>query len=88
MSTYENVRVLLVQWDADDLGVEPEVEKLAKVFKAPNPDGFNFSTERWSIPSPEGDEDEDESPEDLLNQRLMKFRRGAKENDLLILYYA
>lgn len=85
MSTYKNVRVLLLQWEDDDLQIDQEVERLAYVFSAPNPVGYNYTTERWSIPSTNSDGDE---PCDLLNQRLVKFKRGATQEDLLILYYA
>ena len=84
MSTYNRVKVLLLKWEDDDLQINDEVNRLAYVFSARRPDGYNFITESWSIPSglEEGDD-----PEDLLNNRLLQFRRGATERDLLILYY-
>ena len=82
-SKYNSVRALLVQWEDDDLGVDKEVGKLAAVLSNPQPDGYNFSVERWYIPS----SSEEYGPEDLLDERLREFRKGAKEDDLLILYY-
>ncbi|KAI9712117.1 MAG: hypothetical protein M1820_001826 [Bogoriella megaspora] len=83
-SSYTTVRVLLLQWEEDDLGVGKEVEKLAAVFSSTKPDGYNFSTERWYIPT---SSDKGDEPEILLIKRILEFRKGAKQNDLLILYY-
>ena len=80
LSKYHDVRVLLVQWEDEDLGVDGEVEKLEAVFSSNYPKGYNFYTQRYSIPN--------DDPEDQLAFRLMDFRRGATSNDLLILYYA
>ena len=75
-----NVRVLLVQWEDEDLGVDNEVAKLDAVFSSTHPKGYNYHTQRYSIPN--------EEPEDRLAIRLLEFRKGATEEDLLILYYA
>ena len=83
-SRYKNVKALLLQWEADDLGVDPEVTKLANVLEAPRPTGFNFSIKRFSIPTIGDDGD---PPEDLLHQQILKFRRDSTPDDLLILYY-
>lgn len=80
LSRYQNVQVLLVQWEHEDLGVDGEVENLGVVFSASYPKGYNFYTHRYSIP--------DDNSEDELTRRLLDFRRGATDNDLLILYYA
>ena len=60
-SRYKSVKALLLQWEADDLGVDPEVTKLANVLEAPRPTGFNFSVKRYSIPTigDDGDPPED-----------------------------
>lgn len=80
LSKYQNVQVLLVQWEDEDLGVHEEVGKLEAVFSANYPKGYNFYTQRYSIPN--------DSSEDELARRLLDFRRGATDNDLMILYYA
>ena len=80
LSKYRNVQVLLVQWEDEDLGVDDEVAKLDAVFSSTHPKGYNYHTQRYSIPN--------EEPEDRLTVRLLDFRRGATEEDLLILYYA
>ena len=83
-SRYKSVKALLLQWEADDLGVDPEVTKLAKVLEASRTVGFNFSIRRYSIPTIGDDGD---PPEDLLHQQILKFRRDSTPDDLLILYY-
>ena len=80
LSKYRNVQVLLVQWEDEDLGVDDEVAKLDAVFSSTHPKGYNYHTQRYSIPN--------EESEDRLTVRLLDFRRGATEEDLLILYYA
>ena len=80
LSKYHHVRVLLVQWEDENLGVDEEVRNLEAVLSSDFPKGYNFQTERYSIPN---DDSEDE-----LGRRLMVFRKGATKNDLLILYYA
>ena len=80
LSKYRNVQILLVQWEDEDLGVNNEVAKLESVFSSTHPKGYNFHTQRYSIPN--------EDPEDRLAIRLLEFRKGATREDLLILYYA
>ena len=80
LSKYDRVQVLLVQWEDEDLGVDEEVGKLEAVFSCEYPKGYNFHTQRYSIPN--------DDPEDQLTLRLMDFRKGATDEDLLILYYA
>lgn len=77
-SKYDSVDVLLVTWAADDLGVEPEVAKLERVFEIQ----YNFATTRCILP--------DREPAEYLTTRLLEFRRGKEGNpkQLLILYYA
>ena len=80
LSKYRNVRVLLVQWGDENLGVDEEVTKLEAVLSSDRPKGYNFYTQRYSIPN--------DNSEDELTRRLLEFRKGATDNDLLILYYA
>ena len=74
-SPYSNVDVLLLQWEGDDLKVDSEIKELEKVFVT----RCHFTTHRWSIPSID--------PEDSLIHRILQFKKGKTENDLLILYY-
>ena len=74
-SPYSNVDVLLLQWESDDLKVDSEVQELEHVFAT----RCRFKTHRWSIPSID--------PEDSLIHRILQFKKGKTENDLLILYY-
>lgn len=80
MAVYHNVKVILLQWAADDLEIDEEVERLADVFRTPAPTGYNFVTERFLIPN--GDS------ESKLHRRLLDFRQNTTANDLLIVYYA
>ena len=80
LSKYRRVQVLLIQWEDEDLGVDEEVRKLEAVFSCGHPKGYNFHTQRYSIPN--------DDPEDQLTLRLMDFRKGATDEDLLIVYYA
>ena len=77
ISNYDNVHVLLLQWVADDLGVNTEVENLEALLSG---DQFNFTTKTWKIPS--------ESPRERLAERLMTFQENKDIGDLLIVYYA
>ena len=80
LSKYRRVQVLLVQWEDEDLGVDEEVGKLEAVFSCDYPKGYNFLTQRYSIPN--------DNPEVQLLLRLLDFREGATDKDLLIVYYA
>ena len=84
MSTYNTVKVLLLKWEDDDLGVDEEVNKLSDLFSAPYPEGYNFITDIWHIPSGLA---EGTDPQDLLNERINQFKRHATATDLLILFY-
>lgn len=79
ISKYNDVRVLLLQWEDDDLNVAQEIEKLETLLRT----SFNFFTRRWSIPS----SGEDADSEELLSRQCYRFRREATKDDLLILYY-
>ncbi|KAK3324926.1 hypothetical protein B0H66DRAFT_528977 [Apodospora peruviana] len=47
LSRYTSVRVMLLQWEFDDLGVKNEVQQLSEVFRL----NFGFSVDSWQIPS-------------------------------------
>lgn len=74
-SPYSHVDVLLLQWEDDNLMVDGEIKDLEHVFAR----GCNFATHRWSIPSTD--------PEGKLINRILEFKWGKTDNDLLILYY-
>ena len=74
-SPYSHVDVLLLQWEDGDLMVDGETQELEKVFA----NGCNFATHRWNIPSTD--------PEGKLINRILEFKWGKTDNDLLILYY-
>ena len=74
-SPYSNVDVLLLQWEDDNLMVDGEIKELEEVFAR----RCNFATHRWSIPSTD--------PEGKLINRILEFKWGKTDNDLLILYY-
>ena len=72
---YIHVDVLLLQWEDDDLMVDSEIKELEQLFAR----GCHFATHRWSIPSIE--------PENKLINRILEFKWGKTDSDLLILYY-
>ena len=74
-SPYSHVNVLLLQWEDDDLMVGSEIDGLEDVFAT----RCHFATHRWYIPS--------HDPEDSLINRILEFKRGKTDKDLLILYY-
>ena len=74
-SPYNSVKVLLLQWEEDNLKVNDEVTELDKVLH----NKCNFNTQPWKIPSVD--------PEDALIRRILDFKKGKSAGDLLILYY-
>ena len=80
LSKYHRVQVLLVQWEDEDLNVDEEVKRLEAVFSCDYPEGYNFLTQRYSIPN--------DNPEDKLAVQLLDFRKGVTDQDLMIVYYA
>ncbi|KAK4134646.1 hypothetical protein BT67DRAFT_300711 [Trichocladium antarcticum] len=46
-SKYESVKAFLVSWEGDDLGVEQEVNDLARLFEHT----YSYQVEKWKIPS-------------------------------------
>jgi hypothetical protein len=76
-SKYVDVRVLLLSWESDDLGVDDEVSALASVFR----DIYRFDVEWWTIP--------DETPGRHTTKKVIQFVESGNDPDtLLILYYA
>ena len=73
---YGNVYVLLLRWEADDLGTATEIKDLEGVFR----NMYHYRTESWQIPS--------EKSYTSLNQKVLDFQKDKGEGDLLILYYA
>lgn len=74
-SKYNNVEVLLLHWEADDLGVNTEVQKLEWLWRS----RYNFMTYSQQIPSEDAD--------DYVTTQILNFRRGKGPRDLLIVYY-
>ncbi|KAI4200819.1 MAG: hypothetical protein LQ346_002300 [Caloplaca aetnensis] len=75
-SRYRNVYVLLLSWEADELGVISEVQELDDVFTQT----YRFQTEQWRIPNG--------NSHNALAFRLMDFLRNHASNDhLLAVYY-
>ncbi|KAK1750948.1 hypothetical protein QBC47DRAFT_309110 [Echria macrotheca] len=76
-SRYVDVKVLLMSWASDDLGVKDEVQVLESVFR----DLYNFDVENWTIP--------DEEPGLEAASKVLEFvKTGRHPDNLLILYYA
>jgi hypothetical protein len=72
---YSKVSALLIRWAEDDLGTLPELEKLERVFR----EGYGFETAFYDIPEANSEEE--------LTKRIFEFKRGSKEDHLLIIYY-
>jgi hypothetical protein len=74
---YADVKVMLLSWESDDLGVSDEVSALESVFR----DIYHFDVEWWKIP--------DKSPGRHATKKVIEFVEGGNDPDtLLILYYA
>lgn len=74
-SRYNEVRVLLLSWEEDNLGVISEIVELQSVFE----DEYRFQTETWRIPSRR-------SHSSLLS-RMVKFMDEFEANDILLIIY-
>jgi hypothetical protein len=72
---YTKVKVLLLRWEDDDLGVISELNSLRNVLG----DTFHFKMESWNIPGADS--------EDALTKRVLRFRKNATTDQLLIVYY-
>ncbi|EAQ88798.1 hypothetical protein CHGG_05417 [Chaetomium globosum CBS 148.51] len=73
---YRKVKVLLMTWDKDDLGVETEVRNLESVFRGL----YHYDTEYWKIPSRRSAVEVSRKVADLVDAH-------GQEGNLLILYY-
>ncbi|KAN0095444.1 hypothetical protein V8E51_016155 [Hyaloscypha variabilis] len=76
-SRYENVHVLLLRWEEDSMGVQYELDDLAKSFGTT----YGYATETWLIPSVK-------SHFALMEKALQVVRDFGKADNLLIVYYA
>ncbi|KAF1846336.1 uncharacterized protein K460DRAFT_356027 [Cucurbitaria berberidis CBS 394.84] len=76
-SRYSDVKVLILSWEDDDLGVYREIEDLKRTFC----DLFHYEVTEWWIPQ--------HKPERKLNLEVGKFlERYDSKDRLLIVYYA
>ncbi|KAF4634491.1 hypothetical protein G7Y89_g3616 [Cudoniella acicularis] len=75
-SRYKNVKVLLTNWDSEDLGVCKEVQPLEQVFA----ELYHFDASKYYIP--------DQQPTTALYDRVRKFINNVAPDVLLIFYYA
>ncbi|KAK3296438.1 uncharacterized protein B0H64DRAFT_417841 [Chaetomium fimeti] len=73
---YRKVKVLLMSWDKDDLGLETEVRNLESVFRGL----YHYDTEYWKIPSRRSAVEVSRKVADLVDAH-------GQEGNLLILYY-
>jgi hypothetical protein len=76
-SKYESVKAFLVSWEEDDLGVEEEVDDLARLLKHT----YSYQVEKWKIPSRNSQIALDKKVGDLVCEL-----EGA--STLLFFYYA
>ncbi|KAL2036725.1 hypothetical protein N7G274_010520 [Stereocaulon virgatum] len=73
---YTSVYVLLLQWEADDIGVKEEISQLRRVFR----NQFNFDVENWYIPS--------SNSFHSLQDKIYQFQKAHQSRlELLIVYY-
>jgi hypothetical protein len=77
-SKYVDVKVLLMTWCSDDLGVEREVQGLLSVFR----DLYRFDCEHWKIP------DRDAGREATKKVISHMERVSSNPDNLFIFYYA
>ncbi|KUJ21390.1 uncharacterized protein LY89DRAFT_432694 [Mollisia scopiformis] len=75
-SRYHSVRVLLLRWEEDSLGVQYELDDLAKTL-----DGYGFDTETWLIPTIK-------SHRALMHKALQVVDDYGESDTLFIVYYA
>lgn len=76
-SQYKAVRVLLLYWTEDDLGVRQEVQELDATFR----ELYHYETESWMIPS--------QKPDRQLKKKIAQFTEDFEDIDtLLVVYYA
>jgi hypothetical protein len=71
------VHVLLLRWEEDSIGVEYELNDLAKTFRS----AYGFETETWLIPT--------FKPSRTLSRKASQFIDDfGNADNLLIVYYA
>jgi hypothetical protein len=73
---YTRAKVLLVQWQSEDLGVDQELKSLEKVFTQP----YHYEVSKFLIP--------DELPFRSLGKEVLHFIGGDFPETLLIFYYS
>ncbi|KAI0389999.1 hypothetical protein F5Y17DRAFT_462218, partial [Xylariaceae sp. FL0594] len=76
LQRYKKTHALLLCWDSDDLFVRPELEDLEACFQY----GYNFDTERFTIPS-------DNAHLDLTLKIGAMIKEHESNDTLLIVYY-
>ena len=69
------MHVLLLNWEADDIGTITEVEELRELFA----NHFAYSTEIWPIPS--------SRPESALEKKLAAVKQSYGDKGCLIIIY-
>ncbi|TGO27544.1 hypothetical protein BPAE_0040g00250 [Botrytis paeoniae] len=72
---YTSVKVLIVRWASDDLGLSEEVDNLARVFER----SYKFNVVKFAIP--------DLDPANALASRVQEFIGGNSPDTLLIFSY-
>lgn len=75
-SRYTTVSVLMLRWE-EDTTVEADMATLDQVFR----DRYNYRTERWNIPTVP-------NPSIKLGVQMAQFLENARQDSLLIIYYA
>ena len=74
---YVDVKVLLMSWASDDLGVEPEIHGLMSVFR----DLYHFDCEYWKIP-------DRDSGREATKKVIAHMEQVSDPDNLFIFYYA
>lgn len=74
--SYNQVHVLLLNWEADDLGTYKEINDLQQIFEQ----RFLFNVQLWNIPS--------KGSSNKLEHEIVQFRESYDNpSNLLIVYY-
>jgi hypothetical protein len=73
---YTQVKVLMVRWESDDLGVSDEINSLAEVLQG----SYYFDVSKYNIP--------DKDSLSVLSTRVIDFIGDSSPDTLLIFYYA
>jgi hypothetical protein len=73
---YTQVKVLMVRWESDDLGVSDEINSLAEVLQG----SYYFDVSKYNIP--------DKDALSVLSTRVIDFIGDSSPDTLLIFYYA